>query len=87
MKILIIIQKVNPVRPLASALVGKHHTFRHRACAGIAVMLTGVLIAKTVGHHDSLAMAMIGDAIGYGLHGIGLMPFIEALLEKVSDEA
>jgi hypothetical protein len=87
MKVLIIIQKVNVVRPIAESLVGKHHSFRHRACTGIAIMVTGVFIAKFFGHSDYIAAAIAGDVIGYALHGVGLVPFVEALLAKWAEEA
>lgn len=78
----LIIVRVNIVRPMCDSLVGKHHTFLHRALAGIAIMLIGVVIAKTLGHADHHAVAIVGDAIGYGLHGIGLIPFAEAIVNS-----
>lgn len=73
--------KLNIVRTICTNLVGKHHSFHHRAIVGVCVMLTGVVVAKSVGHHEVQIVALLGDTLGYGLHGVGLIPFVEHLLE------
>lgn len=78
----LVIIRINVVRPLCDSLVGENHTFKHRAGVGIIVMLLGVLIAKTFGHHEIQAVAVIADAVGYGLHGVGLIPFAEAIISQ-----
>jgi hypothetical protein len=74
------LRKLNPTHAICNSLVGHHHTFRHRAAVGIAIMIAGVLIAKYFGHSDVQAVAVCGDCVGYGLHGIGLIPFAEGLV-------
>lgn len=74
--------KVNIVRPLCRNLVGQNHGFHHRA--GVGIMICGVVIAKTVGHNEQEVVALLGDTLGYGLHGIGLIPFVEHLLEDAA---
>lgn len=76
----VIVYKINIVRPICNNLVGKHHTFTHRTMFGIAIMIVGVLIAKEFGHSSNELVATIGDAVGYGLHGVGLTPFVEAVI-------
>ena len=72
---------LNVVRPICRNLVGQHHGFAHRAVVGVGIMLLGVVLAKTIGHHEYAIIALLGDTLGYGLHGIGLIPFVEHLLE------
>lgn len=81
----LIVYRVNIVRPICNNLVGKHHTFRHRLVTGIVVMVVGVVIAKTVGHSENELVAILGDGLGYGLHGLGLTPIVEAMLETFEE--
>lgn len=78
----VVLIRINVVRPICDSLVGEHHTFRHRAMIGVLVMLVGVMIAKSLGHSSYHIVAVVGDAIGYGLHGIGLIPFAEAIVSS-----
>lgn len=61
-----------------------HHA--HRVCLGVAVMLVGVVIAKTeVASHAAHLML---DVIGYSIHGLGLIPIakhVEPLWEVLAD--
>ena len=65
------------------SLCGKDTPFTHKAITGIFIMLIGVAIAKYVGHSESIVIAIIGDTGGYGLHGIGLIPFVERFIAEV----
>lgn len=76
----IVIYRINIVRPVCNHLVGKKHNFGHRLITGVAVMIAGVLIAKEVGHSHNEIIAMVGDTVGYGLHGLGLTPIVEAMI-------
>lgn len=76
----VVARRVNVIHPLCNHVVGKHHTFTHRALAGVVVMTAGVVVAKTIGHNENEIVSLIGDGVGYGLHGFGLTPFIEAAL-------
>jgi len=78
----VFIRKVNLVRPLCNKLIGKEHEFHHRAMGGIAIMLVGVVVAKYLGHTPMEGVNIIGETVGFGLHGIGLSPFLESLLEE-----
>ena len=80
-----IVRKLNPARPVCDALLGKKHTHGHRMLVGAVVMGTGVMIAKYTGHSEYEVVAYVGDAVGYGVHGLGLTPFVEFLLEKFAE--
>ncbi len=77
-----IIVRCNVVTPLASLVFGRDHQTAHRLLAGTLVMAIGVIIAKYVGHAPNTIVAHLGDGLGYGLHGIGLIPFIESVASK-----
>ncbi len=70
-------------RTIATHLVGHDHKFWHRGLIGICFMLVGVLIAKEAAACEYHVLALLGDTVGYDLHGVGLVPFIEALLAEV----
>ena len=63
------------------ATIGREHKPHHRMIAGIVVMSIGVSIAKASSYFDAHFMHYLLDGVGYGIHGIGLTPFIESWLE------
>jgi hypothetical protein len=72
--------RINLSRLLANHLVGKEHNVIHQRIVGVCVMIIGVLVAKLsllVGH--DLLIHITADVVGYGLHGIGLVPFVSRL--------
>lgn len=75
--------KVNMTRPLCDALLGEHHSAKHRMLAGVGFMAIGVFIAKVAGHSPTMLISALGDCFGYALHGLGLTPFIEHLADLV----
>lgn len=79
--------RLNIARPLCEILLGSNHAAAHRMSVGVVFMSAGVFIAKAAHgiHFEVLAMAV--DCIGYGVHGLGLTPFIEWLAERVKKEA
>lgn len=80
------VTKLNITVPICKALFGKNHHYGHRMAVGFAVMVVGVGIAKAAGHATALPIAVIGDLIGYAVHGLGLTPFLEKLLETFEEE-
>jgi len=74
---------VNVVRPLCNSMMGKHHTVTHRMLVGLGIMIFGAFIAHFFSHYEEVWVAVLGDTIGFGLHGIGLVPLIEALFDEV----
>lgn len=70
---------LNIPKNLADHVVGEHHTVLHRRVAGSIVMVIGVGFAKLIGFLDHGFIHLVADIIGYGLHAVGLIPFISNL--------
>lgn len=70
---------VNLPRQTCSLFIGKHHTVKHRMLAGLIIMVVGVAVAKglPILLHSGW-LHFLADLLGYGIHGLGLTPFIEA---------
>ena len=77
------LRKVNIIHHTCEGLVGKRHKFCHRAVIGILIMIAGVAIFKTIGHHENIIVSACGELFGLSLHGVGLIPFVEFLLEEI----
>lgn len=77
------LNQVNFVHKACDVLAGKNHHPLLRFSFGLCVMLTGVYIAKTLGHYPQETVAFAGDTVGYDIHGIGLIPFVEAIFKAV----
>lgn len=75
-----LLNNVCVARVLATHLCGKDHHFIHRAAIGACLMLAGDVIAHAAGHFDVPLLTIFGDTFGYGLHGVGLVPYVEAVL-------
>lgn len=60
---------------LCNHLLGEGHSHRHRMIVGILTMFIGVVVAK-VGS-PTLILHCITETLGFGLHAIGAIPFIE----------
>ena len=82
-KVVILLQRVCIIRPVCNHLIGEHHTFTHRAVVGVVVMVFGVVVAESGAHADLAIAKIAADTVGFGLHGIGLVPFVEKLLASV----
>lgn len=80
MKLVDAIRRINVMHPVCKTVFGANHHFAHRAVFGVGIMIGGVVVAKTLGHHPEFHLAVIGDTLGYGLHGVGLIPFVEEIL-------
>lgn len=78
-RIICIISKVNLPRIICTHLVGTCHTKRHRKITGLILMSAGVTIAHMTGQLGVKFVQFLGDGIGYGIHGIGLIPFIDSI--------
>jgi hypothetical protein len=79
----VVLVRINVIRPLCAVVLGKKHSTFHRLLAGFLVAAMGVLIAKHAGAFHNVYIEHIGDGVGYALHGMGLVPFIEFLSEHV----
>jgi hypothetical protein len=78
-----VLHNANIPRVLCDHMLGEHHTTRHRMLVGTVVMLCGVLIAKTTGHIHSEVVEVMGDLTGYLVHGVGAVPYVDALVIAV----
>jgi hypothetical protein len=72
----------NVPRIICSHLLGHHHDKRHRMIAGFCVMVVGVGCAKLAVFTSYELAKYLLDLFGYAIHGLGLTPFIESLLEE-----
>lgn len=72
---------LNVPRMICQALIGKGHQTHHRIAVGGAIMCTGVLIAQGGHLVEVVIFKATLDLIGYTLHGVGIVPFLEWLLE------
>jgi len=77
-----LLRKINIIHHTCDILAGDKHKFIHRAIVGIIVMVVGVVIFKTLGYHDTPSIAIFSSVVGHSIHGIGLIPFVEYLLEN-----
>lgn len=75
-----IVRKVNVSKVVCDHLVGENHTQRHRMITGVIIVVAGVAISKipTTIH----TLHFLFDAVGYGVHGLGCVPFIERFLSS-----
>ncbi len=85
-KTLHIIRVANLPRRICIQLLGHHHDKRHRMVAGFLVMMAGVGVAKGAVFVSYEVVKYMMDLLGYGIHGLGLTPFIEALLEDSGED-
>lgn len=75
-----VLEYLNFSKHAANHLIGQHHTIAHRMVFGVVIMVGGVLVSKAI--LAPLWIHIICDVSGYGLHGIGLIPFIEHIMDK-----
>lgn len=75
------IAKVDLTRKISTHLVGEDHNIKHRMSVGGVIILIGVVISEIPATYGVLHI--VYDAVGYGIHGIGLLPYGEHFLSKV----
>lgn len=80
----VIFTNLNVSKVICHHLIDEKHSHTHRMVVGIIIMIGGVGISKisttiTVVH-------FIFDGLGYAIHGIGLIPFVEALSKREEDK-
>lgn len=66
-----------PVKLVCDHLFGETHTHSHRMVVGAGLVIVGVSVAKI--HTESFILHMVVDAFGYGIHGLGVTPFLSHL--------
>jgi hypothetical protein len=83
------LRKVNLIHHLCHAAFGPNHHPAIKYSAGGVIMILGVTVAKFAGEVHFLLAHYALDIIGYGIHGLGAVPFIERVIElmrEVEDE-
>ena len=61
-------------------LLDKKKSEHHRLLTGLTIMLIGVSLTKVVLIFDSVLIHTFADTIGYGLHALGSVPFVDIFL-------
>jgi hypothetical protein len=77
---------VNLPRAICRHLIGKDHQAHHRMAAGATIMVTGIMIAQCGHLVEVVVFKATLDLIGYSFHGLGIVPFLEWLLDSDKDE-
>jgi len=72
----------NLPRHICQHLLGKDHQAHHRMTAGATLMVVGVFIAQGSHLVEIVVFKATIDLIGYSFHGLGLVPFLEWLLDN-----
>lgn len=68
---------INVPKIICEHVLGKKHSKLHRRGCGFMIMIIGVCIADLLGAHSGHYGSVMCNLVGYGLHGAGLLPFIE----------
>lgn len=71
---------------LTNHLVGENHTMRHRKITGVFIIMVGVIVAKSGNLISIHIIHYLCDAVGYLIHGIGTIPFVEQILNSQKHE-
>lgn len=75
------LQYINLPRAICRSLIGRTHQPHHRMAVGVVIMATGVVIAQGSHLVELFIFRAAFDLVGYGVHGLGAVPFLEWLLE------
>lgn len=80
-----ILDKANIPKIICVHLIGEEHSVHHRMGVGVITMAIGVVIAKTTS--GIYVIQFIGELLGYLIHGIGSIPFVEWLGTRIPTNA
>lgn len=72
-----ILEKANIPKIICVHLLGEEHTVHHRMGVGVITMAIGVVVAKSTS--GIYIVQFVGELLGYLIHGIGSIPFVEWL--------
>lgn len=75
-----------PIKWASSGLFGENHSLTHRCIVGIGIMIVGVNIAHAAEMVTIAFIKLSLDGVGYLIHGIGAVPFVD-LLHNISSKA
>lgn len=76
----------NPSKFICNHLIGKEHRLIHRVIVGILIMISGVYLTKLCLLSEFLIIHVVGDTIGFLVHGVGAIPIVEIFLDMNSKE-
>jgi membrane-associated HD superfamily phosphohydrolase len=79
----VILANLNVSKVVCNHLISESHSHTHRMIAGIFIMSVGVSISKI--HVAFVVVHFLLDGVGYAIHGIGLIPFVEALSKHAGE--
>jgi len=74
-----VIHLVNLPRIICNHLVSKEHNTSHRLCVGSMFVVIGVGLAQV---EFSPVVHFFSEAVGYMIHGLGAVPFIDLLIKE-----
>lgn len=77
------LNKLNASAYIANHLIGQQHTPKHQKLTGFIIMVIGVAISESCLNINIHIINSIGHIVGYGIHGIGLIPFAKDF-EKIN---
>lgn len=75
-KIKVLAHHLNVSRPISQHLMGDNHTSKHRKIVGAIIMSVGVGMTKLSMLTDLSIIHFLGEVVGFGFHGVGLLPYI-----------
>jgi hypothetical protein len=70
-------KNINIPKNICSHMLNEKHTYTHRMSVGASIMLVGVLVVQAFSTVETYFLHVLSEVIGYGLHGLGLTPFID----------
>lgn len=76
-----LLKVANLPREIANHLHGEEHPLGHRMIIGMVVMAGGVMFAHMASGMPHF-VAVVIDMVGYGIHALGAVPFLEWVLEE-----
>jgi hypothetical protein len=79
------IKFINLPRAICDHAIGGHHSVPHRLVAGSIIMCVGVGTAKAAVLFHFFPIHFGLDLVGYLIHGMGAVPFIELLVQDKRD--
>ena len=82
-KFRVVLAKFNVSKSVCDHLIGQEHSTTHRYVTGVVIMAIGVGVTKVAYVVDFGFVHGLADLVGYGIHGIGAIPFVEHLTRKV----
>jgi len=81
-----VLRKIDVTRVISNHLIGKNHKPYHRFAVGIVIMVSGVSFTEVSYLFSPMIIHITGDVIGYFIHGLGAVPFIDFILNKNQNE-